>query len=132
MAKKKARLGSDPLGFIHDTRPEGKQDKPSNLDKQSNLDKLELSDNLNNSSKLSKLSKLDNPNLQQLPKKPAQKWQADEWVRTTFIMREKYSEQIKALAYWERREIKEVVDEMLAAFLKGRKIEPVPSKKKVE
>lgn len=125
MAKKKASLGSDPLGFIHDTRPSDKLDKLSHQDKMSIQDKLDNAEKLSN---MSKLSKLDNPDLQKLPNKPS----PDDWVRATFIMRHKFMEQIKALAYWDRKEIKEVVDEIMAEFFKGRKIERKPSKKKVE
>ncbi len=44
------------------------------------------------------------------------------WTRATFILREDYLEKIKSLAYWKRRNIKEVMDEVLEKYLKGRKI----------
>jgi hypothetical protein len=44
------------------------------------------------------------------------------WTRATFILREDYLEKIKSLAYWKRRNIKEVMDEALEEYLKGRKI----------
>ncbi len=44
------------------------------------------------------------------------------WTRATFILREDYLEKIKSLAYWKRRNIKEVVDEALEEYLKGKKI----------
>ena len=44
------------------------------------------------------------------------------WTRNTFILRKKYLEKIKALAYWERKTIKEVMDEALGFYIKGRKI----------
>ena len=44
-------------------------------------------------------------------------------------MRKDYLEKIKALAYWERRTIKEVMDEMLGSHLKGREIKPVLNKR---
>jgi hypothetical protein len=34
--------------------------------------------------------------------------------------------QIKALAYWERKQIKEVIAEALSAYLAGRQVEPLP------
>ena len=46
------------------------------------------------------------------------------WTRATFILREDYLEKIKSLAYWKRRNIKEVMDDVLGEFLKGRKIKP--------
>ena len=47
------------------------------------------------------------------------------WTRNTFILRKEYMEKIKALAYWERKKIKDVVDEALGAYLKGKKIRSV-------
>ena len=44
------------------------------------------------------------------------------WTRNTFILRKGYLEKIKALAYWERKTIKDVVDEALGSYLKDRKI----------
>ena len=46
------------------------------------------------------------------------------WTRATFILRNDYLEKIKALAYWERKKVKEVVDELLGFYLKGKKIKP--------
>jgi len=46
------------------------------------------------------------------------------WTRATFILRENYLEKIKSLAYWKRRNIKEVIDDVLGEYLKGRKIKP--------
>jgi len=46
------------------------------------------------------------------------------WTRATFILREDYLEKIKSLAYWKRRDIKEVIDDVLGEYLKGRKIKP--------
>jgi len=45
----------------------------------------------------------------------------DGWTRDTLILRKEYLEKIRALSYWERRTIKEVIDEALGAYLKGRK-----------
>ena len=46
------------------------------------------------------------------------------WTRDTFILRKDYLEKIRALAYWERKKIKDVLDEALGAYLKGKKIKP--------
>jgi hypothetical protein len=51
------------------------------------------------------------------------------WVRGTFIVREVYLEKLKAVAYWERKQIKEVADEALAAYLTGKNVEPIPARK---
>ena len=44
------------------------------------------------------------------------------WTRATFILRSDYLEKIKALAYWNRRQVKEVIDEALMEYLNGKKI----------
>ncbi len=44
------------------------------------------------------------------------------WTRATFILRKDYLEKLKSLSYWERRKIKEVVDEALSSYLEGKKI----------
>ncbi len=56
--------------------------------------------------------------------KTSQKGLKKGWTRATFILRNDYLEKIKALAYWERKKVKEVVDELLGVYLKGKKIKP--------
>jgi hypothetical protein len=50
------------------------------------------------------------------------------WTRATFILREDYLGKIKALAYWKRKNIKEVMNEALEEYLKGKKIKSRRSK----
>jgi hypothetical protein len=50
------------------------------------------------------------------------------WTRATFILREDHLEKIKWLAYWKRKNIKEVMDEALEEYLKGKKIKSRRSK----
>jgi CheY-like chemotaxis protein len=47
------------------------------------------------------------------------------WTRATFIVQTDLLEKIKALAYWERRSIKEVIDEALEIYLKDKEIVPI-------
>lgn len=47
------------------------------------------------------------------------------WTRATFIVQTELLEKIKALAYWERRSIKEVIDEALECYLKGKEVVPI-------
>ncbi len=42
------------------------------------------------------------------------------WTRNTFILRKDYLEKIKELAYWERKTIKDVVDEALGSYLRSK------------
>jgi hypothetical protein len=51
----------------------------------------------------------------------SQKGLRDGWIRGTFILRKAYLDNLKALAYWERKKIKEVVDEALRLYLSRRK-----------
>ena len=47
------------------------------------------------------------------------------WTRATFILRKDHLNKLKALAYWKRKKIKEVIDEALASYLEGKKIKPL-------
>jgi len=59
------------------------------------------------------------------PVKTTQQGLQDGWTRATFILRKNHLEKLKALAYWERKTIKEVMDEALEDYLKGKRIEPI-------
>jgi hypothetical protein len=48
------------------------------------------------------------------------------FTRATFIVSEDLLEKIKALAYWERKEIKTVVEEAFRNHLEGKDIKPIP------
>ncbi len=52
----------------------------------------------------------------------SQKGLKNGWIRATFILREDYLEKLKSLSYWERKKIKEVIDEALGSYLKGKRI----------
>lgn len=52
----------------------------------------------------------------------------ENWKRATFIMRKDALEKLRALAYWERLTVTELLDLALAAYLKGKKIKPIGSK----
>jgi len=54
--------------------------------------------------------------------KTSQKGLKNGWTRATFILRKDYLEKLKSLSYWERKKIKEVIDEALRSYLKGKKI----------
>lgn len=54
------------------------------------------------------------------PIKTTQQGLQDGWTRATFILRSHHLEELKALAYWERKTIKEVIDEALGSYLKGK------------
>jgi len=98
---KKPRLGSDPLSWIKDSRKETKDSKQSLLSIQSKH-------NIQSKSKTTKQGLKEG------------------WVRATFIVREDYVGKLKAVAYWDRKQIKEVIDEALTAYLEGKKIKQIP------
>jgi len=94
----KQRLGSDPFEWMDKTQPDNhiKQSIPS---KQM----------LHNQQELQKSTKKGLPG---------------GWERATFIVREDHLEKIRDVAYWDRKQIKEVIDEALEAYLSGKKIKP--------
>ncbi len=53
----------------------------------------------------------------------------EKWIRTTVMIREMNHGKIKSITYWEKKGIKEVVDEALKLYLKGIKVKPLPKKK---
>jgi hypothetical protein len=50
------------------------------------------------------------------------------WIRATFIVREEYLDKLKSLAYWDRKDIKTVLDEALERYLTGKKIKSVKNR----
>jgi hypothetical protein len=60
--------------------------------------------------------------------KSSQKGLKDGWTRATFILRKDYLEKIKSSAYWERKRVKEIMDEALGIYLKEKKIKLIKDK----
>lgn len=54
----------------------------------------------------------------------------EDLTRATFIVREEHLEKIKAYAYWERLQIKDVLEEMCQQFFENKKVRSVPEKRK--
>ena len=140
-------LQSNPL--LHDIQDNtGKQSLQDNTSKQSNND---LQDNNSLHSKhslhgiqgnISKQELHDNKDIHSKPdlqsnrskqnntvKKSTHKGLDDGWTRATFIMSETYLDKIKDYAYWERLQIKEVLNEALDNFFEDKKVRKRPSKK---
>ena len=109
---KKQRMGTDPLSWIKDSR-----------DKESK----------NNTSKQNNNS---NTVLQKKPDNKVLKGNASNeglqigWKRATFIVSERHLDSIKAHAYWERMDMKEVLDEALTGYFENKQIKPIPTKKR--
>lgn len=68
-------------------------------------------------SKQSKRSKQSKPS--------TEKGLKDGWKRATLIVRKENLKKIKAVAYWERKNIKEVVDEALNNYLSDKNPDPI-------
>jgi hypothetical protein len=49
----------------------------------------------------------------------------DGWTRATFVLKKDYLSKLKAVSYWDRKKMKEVIDEALGAYLKGKKVKPM-------
>lgn len=54
--------------------------------------------------------------------KSSQKGLQDGWSRATFILKKEYIEKLKALSYWERTTIKEIVDDALSNYFRDKDI----------
>ena len=65
-----------------------------------------------------------------VPVKTTQQGLQDGWTRATFILRKQHLDKLKALAYWERKTIKEVIDEALGAYLKGKRIKSISNERR--
>lgn len=54
----------------------------------------------------------------------------EDLIRATFILKQEYLEKIKAYAYWERLQIKDVFDDMCEQFFKDKKVRSIPERRK--
>lgn len=50
-------------------------------------------------------------------------------TRATFIIEETLNEKLKALAYWERLTLKEVIKDALTTYLQDKDIKPIPKRR---
>jgi len=68
------------------------------------------------------------------PEKTSQEGTKNDETRATFIVKEDLLNKVKALAYWEREQIKETINSALQNFIyqyedKNGEIKPIPKKK---
>jgi hypothetical protein len=94
----KQRLGSDPFEWMNNSKP----------------------NNHVNHSTSSKQILQSQQDLQKSTKKGL----PGGWERATFIVREDHLEKIRDVAYWDRKQIKEVIAEALEAYLSEKKVKP--------
>ena len=107
--EKKARIGTDPLSWIKDSKDEPASDVQSIQG-------------------IHSTQSADDPRRKRrrVVTKTSQKGLPEGWERATLIVHEKHLEKIKALAYWERKKIKDVIAEALSAYLDDKEVEPIP------
>jgi len=106
----KSKLGTDPLSWIGDSRGSkpSKQGKP---ELRQTLGKKKVGRPITSTRKITST---------------VQEGLPEGWSRATYIVRENYIDKLKAVAYWDRKQIKEVLDEALNGYLKARKVKPLP------
>ncbi|MEJ2421791.1 MAG: hypothetical protein P8018_08780 [Acidobacteriota bacterium] len=135
----KPRMGSDPFqkkdpldwiggGETSNQEQSSQQSKPSNP---STPSKRELPQPQRKSGKQNlpppgTHSDIPNTSQTQPERKSTKKGLRPGWTRATFIVREVDLQNLKAVAYWDRKELKRVVDEAFNKYLSGKEVPPVP------
>ena len=142
----KPRMGSDPfqkkdpLGWIGGDSPEntdmqdGVPSKPGNPEKPSKQSSHSNQGPPNKTGNPSKQDLPSPPSSSDHPSTPARsprgsttsKGLRPGWTRATFIVREETIQELKAVAYWDRKELKRVVEEAFRAYLQGKEVKPIP------
>ena len=143
----KPRMGSDPfekkdpLGWIdrdQDDESDQHGGMPSLQSNPRKPSKAGKSSTPGPSSKTSNSSKHELPSPPSTPEHPStpgtpskgattSKGLRPGWTRATFIVREETVQQLKAVAYWDRKELKRVVEEAFRSYLEGKTVTPIPS-----
>lgn len=134
----KPRMGSDPfqkkdpLGWIDDSKASKPSEGTGTCSPPSNPGKPSKA---GNPSVPSPHNKASNPSKHELPSPPSgqsrgmttSKGLRPGWTRATFIVKEETVQQLKAVAYWDRKELKRVVEEAFQIYLQGKDVPPIPS-----
>lgn len=60
--------------------------------------------------------------------KTTQKGLPSGWTRATFIVEQSLNEKLKAIAYWDRLTVKEVMHEALTQYMQDRNVKPIPKR----
>jgi hypothetical protein len=105
----KEKMGTDPLKWVKDSREDKKPKKKPASEPAGSTPTVPQEDK---------------------PEKPiSERGLPDGWTRWAVITRKEYLDKVKAYAYWERMDIKQVLDMALEEFLKGKKIKNLPEGK---
>jgi len=116
---KKQAMGINPLGFIKDT----KDNEYINLNSNHKIktDIKESNSPIVLEKKITKIKRVVNSTSQRgLP---------ENWTRATYIVRESLVEKLKAVAYWDRKQVKQVVEEAFLLYLADKNTKPIPISK---
>ena len=104
MSTDKPKLGVDPLGWIGAAQEKtAKEPKPSTARTRSKA--------------------TASPRKAQEPTKTTEAGLPQGWTRATFIVRGEHLEKLKGLSYHEDRTLKELMDEALSSYLRGKKVQ---------
>ena len=145
----KPRMGSDPfqkkdpLGWIaggqseETGQAEGVQGPPSRPGSPEQLGKPNKPSTQGGPRKVGTLSKHNLPSPPSSPDHPGtpskppkgsttSKGLRPGWTRATFIVREETVQQLKSVAYWDRKELKRVVEEAFRVYLADKDVPPIP------
>lgn len=112
----KQRLGTDPLGWIKSTTDTTQKSKQTKKTKAEPV-------------KSKKDDEAVVKKTRRVITKSSQEGLREGWTRATFIVREDLLEKIKDLAYWERKQLREILNEVLENYLKGKKVKPREGRK---
>jgi hypothetical protein len=130
------RIGNNPLSWIQDSRtlPENRapsepkiEIQPKVLEKQT-AESLQCNQSLQ--CKHSDISDSKSEEMENIEKKAPQGLPKG-WTRATFIIQEDYLELIKDCAYWERKSIKDLINQILQEFIDKQNVQPRPKKKRL-
>ncbi len=133
----KRRMGSDPfqkkdpLGWIAGGQAEEAGQAEGVLSPPGPPSNPERPSKASNPSKHDLPTPPSRPNNPGIPSKPPRgsttsKGLRPGWTRATFIVREETVQQLKAVAYWDRKELKRVVEEAFAQYLADKDMPPIP------
>jgi hypothetical protein len=67
--------------------------------------------------------------VKRVPETTAQEGLREGWTRATFIMDEALLNKLRACSYWERQSMKWIINNAVAAYLEGKKTDPIPDDK---
>ena len=114
--EKKARIGTDPLSWIKDSSTQEPEEGTHSLHDTQSVQSVQS------------IHREERPRRKRrrVITKTSQRGLPEGWERATFIIQEEQLEKIKALAYWERKKIKDVIAEAISAYLEDKDVAPIP------